>query len=122
MRITIGVIAALMSRSVLLAQGVWYPPETVPPQCAEVRTLLLLMDVSGSMNEMKRLGRAKENASQYLVSGAPDCTLALVASFGVTADISGAEFLISSESRVKLVGLVQHLTANHPHTNFDEAA
>jgi hypothetical protein len=46
----------------------------------------------------------------------------VVASFGVTADISAAEFLISSENRVKLVGLVQHLTANHPHTNFDEAA
>ena len=83
---------------------------------------MLLMDVSGSMNEMKRLERAKESASRYLASEAPDCTLAIVAPFGVTADVRGAEFLTSPENRLRLVDLVQHLTAVHPHTNLDEAA
>src|SRR5258708_14638208 len=106
----------------LPAEGVWRPPQPIPTQCSGIRTDLLLMDVSGSMNEMRHLARAKTSASQYILSDAPDCTLAILASFGITADVVGVEFLTNRESRLRLAELMRHLAANHRYTNLDEAA
>jgi hypothetical protein len=116
------VLAALLGRVPLQAEVVWRLPQLIPTPCSEVRTVLLLMDVSGSMNAMNRLDLAKASATKYLVSDAPDCTLAIVASFGITADVVGAEFLTGQENRFRLAELVRHVVANHPYTNLDEAA
>lgn len=74
------------------------------------------------MNEMNRLSRAKRNAIQDLEAEPPVCTLAIVATFGVTADVRGAGFLVDGTSRTRLIDLVQHLVADQEYTNLDEAA
>jgi hypothetical protein len=104
------------------AADVWRPPRVRPSQCSEFPFDVLLVDVSGSMNELDHFVHAQTSATRYIMSEAPDCTSAIVAPFGVTADLARAGFLTDRESRLRLAEAVRKLVANHRYTNLDEAA
>jgi len=102
--------------------GVWQPPEAVPSQCAEFGAEVLLLNVSRSMLRAGEFARAQESAAQYVVRNAPECTLLIVGSFGVTADVASGEFIVDQRSRVRLSAAVLGLRANQAYTSRDEAA
>lgn len=101
---------------------VWRPPQPVPEQCSELRFEVLLIDVSRPMLRFRLFQQAQENAADYILTRAPACTLAIVGSFGVTADVRSGEFLVDLKSRMRLVESIRALRATHGYTNRDEAA
>ena len=73
---------------------IWRPPKDVPAQCLEPRFEVILFDVSQSMLKSGLFQQAQENAAEYVLDKAPECTLLIVGAFGVTADVRGGEFIV----------------------------
>jgi hypothetical protein len=73
---------------------------------------------------MRQGGRFREAQEAIIqqIDDAPRCTLAIVASFGVTADVVQGEFVLDEETRQRLADAVRTLQPTHAYTNFDEAA
>ena len=125
MQILTVALAVFLLASCLLASpaaDIWHPPQAVPPQCSELRFEVLLFDVSRSMLRSGLFRQAQEDAAVYILTKAPECTLVIVGSFGVTADVRRGEFLLNHESRARLADSVRTLQATHGYTNLDEAA
>jgi hypothetical protein len=105
-----------------IRRDVWRPPSAVPSKCVAPQFDVLLLDISGSMTEAGHFRSALDKVGTYLSTEAPDCTLVIVASFGVTADVVGADFLTTADSRAQLANAARQLRATHRYTNLDEAA
>lgn len=124
MRILDTLIAAFWLPAVLLADPtseVWRPPQPVPSACESMRFEAVLVDVSKSMKRGGLFEQTRKNIEEYLAKAAP-CTLVVLGSFGVTADVHDAQFLATSGARARLMSAVSGLRATHTSTNLDEAA
>jgi hypothetical protein len=99
---------------------VWRPPEAAS-QCREIHVEALLIDVSRSMGRAGRFQDARLSAVER-IKAAPACTLEVVGSFGMTADIVRGEFATDEDSRQRLITSVNGLRPTHMYTNLDEAA
>src|SRR5689334_15918577 len=86
-------------RSADVSTAAWRPPSRVPGACTTFDVEVLLFDVSKSMNQFGLMNKVKGEAVGFLSRGMPDCSLAVVASFGMTADVLASEFMTSTESR-----------------------
>src|SRR5665213_2303827 len=75
------------------------PAATRPVQCANIQIEVLLVDVSRSMRKGGLFERVQAGITDYVKTQVPDCTLEIVASFGLTADIPDAAFLTGTEGR-----------------------
>jgi hypothetical protein len=125
MRISSCLLCAFLLAPGLLAStlgDVWRPPVPVPAQCTAPLFELILLDVSRPMSRSGAFAQAQAKAVEQVLYEVPDCTLVIVGSFGVTADVRGGEFLVDSRSRLRLAQSIRALRATHPHTNLDEAA
>ena len=105
-----------------LATTVWQPPGMIPRSCASTRYEVLLFDISKSMDQFGRLEGIKRVVADYVATAMPECSLAIIASFGMTADVIHSEFISSSESRSRVTAAFTRLRATHRYTNLDEAA
>lgn len=114
-------LACSLSVSAVAAPA-WRLPVAVPAGCSVPGFELLLFDVSGSMARSGSFEPAQKDATSHVINGLPDCTLAVVASFGVTADVRGGEFLIDKASRRRVADSIAALRAAQGFTNLDEAA
>src|SRR5437879_2740285 len=103
------------------AGEVWRPPQSVPSGCGSMKVEVVLVDVSKSMRRGGRFEQARKDIEGHLTAAAP-CTLMVVGSFGLTADVHEAQFLATSDGRARLVAAVRRLRADHTATNLDEAA
>jgi hypothetical protein len=96
-------------------------PEPVPLACGQFHTELLLLDVSKSMRQKGLFDSVKDKLARS-VDDTPDCNLLIIGTFGLTADIKGAQFLQDAAARARLRDVVASLTATDSQTNLDEAA
>ena len=124
MRVLDVLIASVWIPAMLLAGpagDVWRPPQPVPSGCGSMKFEAVLVDVSKSMKRGGRFEQARRNIEDYLMAAAP-CTLVVIGSFGLTADVHEAQFLATVDGRARLVAAVHRLRPAHTSTNLDEAA
>ena len=89
--------------------------------CGAMQFEAVLVDVSKSMRRGGLFEQVEKNVEDYLASASP-CTLVVVGSFGLTADVHEAQFLATVAGKARLVAAVRRLRATHTSTNLDEAA
>ncbi len=109
--------SSLFSRE---ATGVWQPPLPPPAGCPTLSFDVVLLDISLSMKRRGRFEDAKQRVTQFLTQ-APACSLVVVGTFGLTADVRDGQFL-TIEGRARLLAVVNSLHPTHSYTNEDEAA
>jgi hypothetical protein len=121
----LGTLVAACLLAVSLHAGpvgdVWQPPRQVPGGCASIEFEAVLVDVSKSMKHGGLFIHFLKDIEGHLADTAP-CTLVVLGSFGVTADVDEAQFLATNDGRSRLVSALRHLRATHTSTNLDEAA
>jgi hypothetical protein len=110
--------SSLLSRE---ANGIWRPPQPPPAGCPTLSFDMELLDISRSMNRHGRFEEAKQRITENL-SGAPACSLVVLATFGLTADVRDGGFLTTPDGRSRLLATVKTLRPTHNYTNEDEAA
>jgi hypothetical protein len=122
----LGVALAICSLSAALfaspSDDVWRPPQPVPRECATIQIEAVLLDVSRSMRHGGLFDHQRKSIEDYLTNTAQSCSLVIVGSFGITADVQDAQFLTTTAGRARLVGALQRLRPEHPSTNLEEAA
>jgi hypothetical protein len=115
-------IGLLAGTRICPAADVWRPPLSVPAVCSTVAFEVVLVDVSRSMAGGGLFRGVQRDVSDRIRGRVPTCTLEIVASFGLTADVTDAAFLVDRASRERLIGTIRELKPEHPSTNLDEAA
>lgn len=115
-------VVGLVCAGTSLSADVWRPPVPAPAACSKPTFEVLLIDVSRSMAHSGVFQHVQRMASDHIRDGVPACTLAVVASFGLTADVQDGAFLNDPESRQRLIRAVLALKPDHRTTNLDEAA
>ena len=124
MRVFGVLISACLAVTTMLGDPVsevWRPPQPVPSGCASIAFEVVLVDVSKSMKPGNRFIQVVRDVEEHL-AGTPPCTLVILGSFGVTADVDEAQFLAVDGGRSLLVSALHRLRPTHDFTNLDEAA
>jgi hypothetical protein len=106
----------------LPAGDVWHPTQPVPAICSAPEFEAILIDVSRSMKRGGLFEQVQQDVDDYIMKKAPACTLSIVGSFGMTADVKNSQFLVNLDSRTRLVAAVHSLRPTQTSTNLDEAA